>query len=109
VELTKSHEKNNHSLTITPGCWLHGLYPDHTEFTVNSIHHQGIKTLASSFRTEAFCLDDGRIEAIRRIDGSFVAGVQWHPELESPGNASNFDDLPLIASFLREARARRLA
>ena len=45
------YEKNQHTLALTPGGWMHSLYPDNTEFTVNSIHHPGIKPLARSFDT----------------------------------------------------------
>jgi len=101
------YEKNHHALTLTPGGWLHSLYPDKSEFMVNSIHHQGIKTLARSFDIEALCPGDGRIEAIRSRQGSFVAGVQWHPEFALPDVASSFDDQPMLDSFLREAAERR--
>jgi len=101
------YEKNFHPLAFTPGGWLHGLYPDTTDQTVNSIHHQGIKTLADSFDAEAVCPVDGRIEAIRRSHGSFVAGVQWHPEFHATDIASHFNDRPILDSFLRAARERR--
>jgi putative glutamine amidotransferase len=101
------YEQNTHSLTLTPGGWLHGLYPELTACTVNSIHHQGIKTLARGFDTEAVCPTDGRIEAIRKQHGSFVAAVQWHPEFASTTSTSNFDDGPMLSSFLQAARQRR--
>lgn len=101
------YEKNVHALALTPGGWLHGLYPDSTELTVNSIHHQGIKTLAPCFRTEAVCPQDGIIEAIRMTLGGFVAGVQWHPEFDSTSQSAHFDDGPLIRSFLQAARERQ--
>lgn len=47
---------------------------------VNSIHHQGIKTLAPSLK-EAAISEDGLIESIYMEDKKFVLGVQWHPEL----------------------------
>ena len=102
------YENNRHALTITPGGWLHGLYPNEGKFTVNSIHHQGIKTLASSFEAEAICPEDGRIEAIRRPVGSFVAGVQWHPEFDSVDISQSFDDRPLLESFLQAAQDRHM-
>jgi len=101
------YERNVHALAITPGGWLHSLYPEQSAYSVNSIHHQGIKTLARGFDTEAVCPVDGRIEAIRRQQGSFVAGVQWHPEFVSPTSIANFNDRPILDSFLRAARERR--
>ena len=102
------YEKNVHALRITPGGWLDGLYPDQRALTVNSIHHQGIRELAPSFEIEAVCPDDGRIEAIRMPQGGFVAGVQWHPEFDSPASAASFNDGPMLASFLQAARDRRI-
>lgn len=104
------YERNVHALTLTPGGWLHGLYPEQSTFTVNSIHHQGIKTLAQSFDIEAVCPVDGTIEAIHRSQGSFIAGVQWHPEFALPApyadadSALHFNDRPILESFLQAAR-----
>ncbi len=46
---------------------------------VNSIHHQGIKTLGSGLRPFAFA-PDGIIEGVEIPDARFFVGVQWHPE-----------------------------
>jgi putative glutamine amidotransferase len=52
----------------------------------NSYHHQAIKEVAEGFRVTARC-EDGVIEAIERTTGSFIAGVQWHPEaMAAQGN-----------------------
>ena len=101
------YEKNIHALAITPGGWLHDLYPGQSTYTVNSIHHQGIKTLAKGFDVEAVCPADGRIEAIRRAHGSFIAAVQWHPEIDAPATPSSFNDRPILDSFIQAARDRR--
>lgn len=101
------YEKNIHALKITPGGWLDRLYPEQAACTVNSIHHQGIKALASSFDIEAVCPEDGRIEAIRGSHDSFVAGVQWHPEFGSAASVASFNDTPILNSFLRAAQERR--
>lgn len=53
---------------------------------VNSFHHQAVKLVAEGFHATAFAAD-GAVEAIERVDGPFVLGVQWHPELmASEGN-----------------------
>ena len=50
------------------------------EIEVNSIHHQGVKNLASSLKPTAVS-PDGVIEAYEnRNGGQFLMGVQWHPE-----------------------------
>jgi putative glutamine amidotransferase len=46
---------------------------------VNSLHHQGIRDLASVLDATAHS-PDGLIEAIELPDYPFGLGVQWHPE-----------------------------
>ena len=64
------------------------------EIEVNSIHHQGVKTLGASLRATAYS-PDGVIEAYEnRNGGQFLMGVQWHPERmwrEYPSHAALFD------------------
>lgn len=47
---------------------------------VNSFHHQSIKDTAPGFRVTARALD-GVVEGIEKEEGTFMAGVQWHPEM----------------------------
>jgi putative glutamine amidotransferase len=47
---------------------------------VNSMHHQGIKTLGRDLLVSATA-DDGLIEAIEGQTDGFCMGVQWHPEV----------------------------
>ena len=52
------------------------------EIEVNSLHHQGIKTLASPLAPVAHA-PDGLVEAVEPADPArwtFLVGVQWHPE-----------------------------
>jgi putative glutamine amidotransferase len=46
---------------------------------VNSMHHQGIKRLAPGLRASAFA-PDGLIEGVESANGTYLVGVQWHPE-----------------------------
>jgi putative glutamine amidotransferase len=48
------------------------------EVEVNSLHHQGIKGMASGLRAVAWS-PDGVIEAVEG-EGAFRVAVQWHPE-----------------------------
>jgi len=50
-----------------------------TSVEVNSLHHQGIRRLASSLRPIAFA-PDGVIEGIELLGHPFGLAVQWHPE-----------------------------
>jgi putative glutamine amidotransferase len=47
---------------------------------VNSMHHQGIKRLASDL-VPAATAPDGLIEAVESASDHFMVGVQWHPEV----------------------------
>jgi putative glutamine amidotransferase len=67
---------------------------------VNSMHHQGIKSLASSLVASATA-PDGLIEATESPNDSFVVGVQWHPEvfeLSEPSSGDLFRDFVNAAS-----------
>lgn len=47
---------------------------------VNSMHHQGIRTLGAGLTATAVA-PDGLVEGIEGSDGSFLVAVQWHPEV----------------------------
>jgi putative glutamine amidotransferase len=47
---------------------------------VNSMHHQGIKTLGRGLVASAIA-PDGLVEAVEREDDAFLVAVQWHPEV----------------------------
>ncbi len=49
------------------------------EWTVNSYHHQAVKTLPDGVRLAATAAD-GVIEAFEMPAGALCLGVQWHPE-----------------------------
>ena len=67
-----------HEVRVTPGTTLAQLLM--VECTpVNSLHHQGIRALASGL-TAAAIAPDGLVEAVELTDHPFAVGVQWHPE-----------------------------
>ncbi len=63
---------------VRQGCI--GRVLDADEIDVNSLHRQGLATLADRLRIEATA-PDGTIEAVS-VEGAtaFAVGVQWHPE-----------------------------
>ena len=69
---------------------------------VNSMHHQGIKVLASGLAPSATA-PDGLIEAVESTDGNFVVGVQWHPEVFECDDPNTEH---LFSAFLSAARSR---
>ena len=69
-----------HSIRIEPDSWVYRVYGNTTTLEVNSIHHQGLKTLAPPLRPTAWA-PDGVIEAVEsRDDAEWLMGIQWHPE-----------------------------
>ncbi len=60
---------------------------------VNSFHHQAIKDVADEFVVTAKS-DDGVVECIERQTGSFMCGIQWHPEM-----MAKFDNQTMINLF----------
>ena len=49
------------------------------ETGVNSLHHQGIKTISNDVVVNAIATD-GLIEGIEIPKAKFAMAVQWHPE-----------------------------
>ncbi len=99
------YEDHYHPVVFEPGSKLAQLYSGAAGATTNSIHHQGIQSLAPGFEVEARCPEDGVVEAIRRSNGSYVAAVQWHPEFHLPGGENHLDDSALLQDFLQACRA----
>jgi putative glutamine amidotransferase len=103
------YDKHFHAVEFVPGTRLAQLYPGTPRVTVNSVHHQGIKSLARDFVVEARCPDDQLIEAVRWRGPSYLAAVQWHPEFHQPTEQGVIDDAPILKDFLDAARAARMA
>jgi putative glutamine amidotransferase len=49
------------------------------EVTVNSFHHQGIRS-CGKLTASGWCEEDDLVEVVEDPTLSFVLGVQWHPE-----------------------------
>lgn len=67
-----------HEVSIQPGSLLQKILGTKT-IRVNSMHHQGIRTLASELSVSAVA-PDNLIEAVEIPGHPFAIGVQWHPE-----------------------------
>jgi putative glutamine amidotransferase len=67
-----------HTVTVRTGTQLAEIVGS-GEHQVNSMHHQGIRDLASGFVASATA-PDGLIEAIEMSGEQFLVAVQWHPE-----------------------------
>lgn len=67
-----------HEVTADPQSRLADIYG--SEFTVNSIHHQTVKSVGDGLRVVAHAPDD-EIEGLEAADDAWpLIAVQWHPE-----------------------------
>jgi len=94
-----------HTVRIAEGSRLGGLV-GLPEIKVNSLHHQGIRTLGQGLVATAVA-PDGLIEAVEVADDHFAVGVQWHPEVLSdndPAMRRLFEAFIDAAGEFRESR-----
>jgi putative glutamine amidotransferase len=99
------HIAEAHLVDIIPGSRLASLVeeaqPGVSPLWVNSSHHQAVARIGDQLQPVATSAVDGTIEAIEGA-GSFVVGVQWHPE-------RTFDSSPLsrelFCAFIKAAAA----
>jgi len=93
-----------HEVRLAPGGALAGLIPGTDAVMVNSLHWQGIETLAPRLTAEATA-PDGTIEGVRVTNAKgYTLGVQWHPEWDI---ANAPFSMALFRSFGDAARKRR--
>ena len=103
-----------HEISFTRAGVLEELYQGRRGGQVVSVHHQAVKRLGQGLVVEAVSPEDQLIEAIRLDDDRYFAwGVQWHPEIQPPGNSSYLDPGPILehfrqAALQRSRQARRL-
>jgi putative glutamine amidotransferase len=67
-----------HEVSVAPGGRLAEILGE-SRLTVNSYHHQAIKTVGEKLIAAA-AAPDGVVEAVELPGADFVLGVQWHPE-----------------------------
>lgn len=93
----------SHSVRLKSGSWLAKLLAAE-EISVNSLHGQGIKTLAKGLEPLAHA-EDGLVEAFHAPAlSSFLFAVQWHPEWQA---AQNPDSVKLFEAFGEACRQRQ--
>lgn len=81
--------KRRHLVRFEAGAVLAHVYGS-GEAEVNTLHHQGIDTLAPGLVVEGRS-EDGLIEAARCDGGWWALGVQWHPEKMGTGHRGLLD------------------
>jgi putative glutamine amidotransferase len=94
-------EEATHSVSILPNTMLHQMMQE-TSLLTNSFHHQAIKSVAPNFIVNAQA-KDGIIEGFEDVNGQFILGVQWHPELMLESHPIM---LRLFHAFVAAARKR---
>ena len=67
-----------HPIALAEDSWLAGRL-DAADLIVNTLHHQALRDIAPGLRVIARA-PDGVVEAVEGAGGSFVLGVQCHPE-----------------------------
>jgi len=102
-----AYDGHVHEIELVPGSGLGRLYQVQKRASVTSIHHQAVKGLGRGLRVEAHSVPDGIIEAIRWSGGSYLVGLQWHPEFHALRGNGLLDCSPVLAEFLESARAKR--
>ena len=93
---------HRHKVDLVAGGLLASAY-DLPSLDVNSVHYQGIGTLAQGLAVEARA-PDGLIEAYSaRPNGAPLLAVQWHPEWATDGNDQSKAYFQLLGRALRGA------
>lgn len=76
--LKEIYETQAHNVNSQKGGLFERLHLP-SQFSVNSLHQQGVDKLGDNLVVEAIT-DDGVIEAVSVPDKRFILGTQWHPE-----------------------------
>jgi len=72
-------DSTEHTVNVKRGSLLSKILGEES-FSIASMHHQAIKTLAPGLEISALA-EDGIIEAIEMPNHPWLIAVQWHPEL----------------------------
>lgn len=100
------YDHRYHPIEFKPQTLLHTLYKNESHPHVNSIHHQGIKTLGKHLMIEAISPQDQLIEAFsyKNMHEHFVLAVQWHPEFSHTLQDKIISADPIYDFFLNAIR-----
>ena len=91
---------HTHAVTLSDGGLLAAAYGAST-LNVNSVHYQGVATLAPDVTTEAIA-PDGLVEAFSTTrSGAQIVAVQWHPEWDADTNADSRAYFKMLGNALR--------
>lgn len=91
----------SHEVAVARESRLHSLV-DVDQLPVNSMHHQGVKQLGKGLVACAHSAD-GLVEAVESVNGHWMVGVQWHPEVF---DADDPHTRELFRGFVRAAAGK---
>lgn len=115
TQIPKAREHRNadiydglhHDIDIVTDGVLAQIYPEHSRVRVNSVHHQGLKSLSPKLQIEAVSVEDDVIEGVSLSgESSWCIGVQWHPEFIDGRFPDLLDRGPLMREFLNACRTQ---
>jgi putative glutamine amidotransferase len=97
----QQYDQLNHLIEISAGTLFDKLFAEEQNPIVNSVHHQGVKTLGKNLDIFAVCKEDKLIEAFgwKGAENGKVTGVQWHPEFSPNSNKKLINEKHIIQYF----------
>ncbi|MFP5246256.1 MAG: gamma-glutamyl-gamma-aminobutyrate hydrolase family protein, partial [Thermoanaerobaculia bacterium] len=98
-------DRAQHDVLLEQGTKLADILPN-AELSVNSSHHQAIKTIADGLRVTAHA-PDGVVEGLEDPRHPFYLGVQWHPEDMVGEDSANRLFAAFVAAAKRYANEKR--
>ncbi|MBD3629120.1 gamma-glutamyl-gamma-aminobutyrate hydrolase family protein [Cyclobacterium sp.] len=102
----EKYDSLTHQITFAKNETLDKIYKGIENPMVNSVHHQGIKTLGKGLKILARCSEDGMIEAVEAnmAPNRNIIGVQWHPEFSVGKGKPLLDPLKLYSYFIEKVK-----
>jgi len=101
----ETYDRVHHEVVCPEQSLLTKIYSK-DRFFVNSVHHQGVKTLGRGLVVDATSPADGLVEAFHQEtpNDHLVMGVQWHPEFSHTLQGTVVDPKPLLDYFLEHTK-----
>lgn len=96
------YDRVHHEVEFVKGSFMEKLYEDAENPMVNSVHHQAAKDIGNGLLPQAYCKEDGILEAFihESAEPGKIMGVQWHPEFFHTMGNKLIDPFKIIDTFL---------
>jgi putative glutamine amidotransferase len=96
------YDKVHHGVRFEENSFMASLYTDAKNPMVNSVHHQAAKDIGKGLIPQAYCAEDGILEAFihESAEPGKIMGVQWHPEFFHTLGDKLIDPFKIIDTFL---------